>query len=396
MPRRFPADTSELTVLSSDDKFLVSDTSASAEGKEFDAKGLLIPVTDGGGGGRNMLTSADINIVNSAVHTSNILGGGTSSLPNSIGRADHPTHTDGDYPGGTLPNHATIIGSYDQVNNQQATLLASPHSFAPAAGGGTGHNAAVGGSWNKVDGSYNFIGGGGGSLANQNETGVNAVKSCINAGHGNYIDGDYCTIGYGIDNTIGTGYQYSFAGGRDAVMPSSYARVHSSQGILVAGDSQMVELLFRGRTNSTSLTSLALAGTTTYFIYRDIPINVGATLNVAFGGTVEITATRKTGTGIGLTDRYTINFGLHLTGTQGATSGWTATWNNGDTGATMPAALLTSPGALNSPEGPNIPVTVAPRIDANATGIIRLQVQANTTTDEIMWHALWRTTMTAW
>lgn len=177
------------------------DSSDSNRLKKAPLSGLPIRVASDAAG-KNLASGTDVNSIVATVHSSTVLGGGTVGRENIIGSATHSTHTDPDYPAPTLPNYATVIGSYDQLNNQQATLLACPHSFAPAEGLGTGHNAALGGSWSKVGGSYNAVVGGGGGEAFKNETTVNANCSAIIGGIQNLMDAQYSAIVGGVNNTV--------------------------------------------------------------------------------------------------------------------------------------------------------------------------------------------------
>lgn len=206
MARIFPTDASvnALTYIDSSDTVVVFDASESSEAKTVSAALIPVPLQSDASG-KNIATGTDYNSIATDVHSASIYGGGTIGSPNVIGSATHDgSHADGDYPAAVLPNHATIIGSYDQLNNQQATTLFCPHSFAPAAGGGSGHNAAVGGSWSKIDGTYNCIIGGGGSNALKNEITQDATRSVILGGDQHTLAGDDAVIIGSRDADIAT------------------------------------------------------------------------------------------------------------------------------------------------------------------------------------------------
>lgn len=240
MAQRFPADTSELTVLASDDKFLVSDTSDSAEGKELDAKGLYIPVPydDSANGGRVHAVNTDVNSVDSVAHTGAIIAGGQATRAIEIGSTTHGTFgwydadavrwTDPRYEEGvgrhinsSGPNHNYIIG-YDNCINGDSNQIHGHHSLISAD---VDHSQIIGSSWHQIHGtvegeplSYCWIGGSG---SPGNGIGGRSSRSTILGG---VNTGIYSTV-EGRTNSAAISTIASFIDSQDSVVLGGRASV---------------------------------------------------------------------------------------------------------------------------------------------------------------------------
>ena len=342
-------------------------------------------------GGENILSGASVNLIGdgnraaSALQSCNIFGGGgigdlNGTARNSIGDHSHPSHTNPYNAAHAVPSYTTIIGSYDQCNNQQATLLASPHSFAPSTNR-AGHNFALAGSSHKVDGDYS------GCLGGQdNETG-NLSNFSVCVGGANNINHASNSVILGGDSIeMASTHNYAVTMGRDTKSIGQQSVSMGSQDIsstesVVSGHIGP----WRVKSTGTGTKSFAIAGTSTYWNIWDIQHRVGespiATIKVTIRGKCRVSGHNLTS---GVIDEYLLDFMVTMTGQQGVQSGWTFLWSDGTTTQYMPESMRTDVKRVGSPQAMQIPLTQGPRINTHSSGIIRLQLGSNTT-DSVIW-----------
>lgn len=291
------------------------------------------------------------------------------------------------FTGVTKAAHSSIGASYDCLNNQQATHLMAPHAFAPASPD-TGHNGIFAGSWGKIDGEYNaHIGGGGGSSV-QNETTPSALKSVIIGGQSHTMAGTHSVILGGTENTLSKGHGYSIIAGRDGVSPFSYSQTYSMPGF-AAGNGSCQNVRFMLQDSNTSTSSVYMQVNGSNLVYRDIPFNVGGGIGIGMTGKIMVQGICVAGTDVGKMARYEQDVSLYITGTQGATSGWTCRWEDSSTSDTGPLMTRTDTG------GNQLPMTTAPALQCHSTGIFRMPYTQNTS-DLCHWTASFDVNMTMW
>ena len=389
----FPTDTSALTETEAADKFLVSDNSDSDNAKDIAATNVMTVVNapDSTAEGYTVAIGDDATHGRVGdVHSSTLIGGGTENDPNWIAVNDtHPTHGATGYDpagsGHTIANHSTVIGTYDQVNNQQATVLSSPHAYAPATTT-SGHNAGIGGSWHLIDGEYNFLGGGGGSQALQNESESTANKCAIIGGDSNTVGGSHSAVLAGKSNTVGAGHSYCTVAGFDAMTPFSYSQVYGMPNFISSGDACHVRVMFQDSFASTSAAWMQVGGSN--LVFRDIPFNTGNPIGISWIGKITVMGVGVSGTNEGKMARYEQDLALYTTGTQGSTS-WSSVWQDSSTGSDGPTMTRTDSGANQ------LPMTSAPYLQCNSLGIFRVGYQQNTT-DTVHWLAMMDVLQTVW
>jgi hypothetical protein len=220
--------------------------------------------------------------------------------------------------GCTPASHSTIIGSYDMLNSQQASALLTPHSVARATGT-SGHNSTHGGSWHRLDGTYNSIMGGGGGPGSYNEFTAYANSSGMIGGRNNTGYGDYNAFLAGFDKRDTPRSQLCTLSGYSVICDWAGAFVHGGRPLANQGDNVFLEWTNIQTVTQTniSLSACRLLGVDGYALQQFNNYNTNVVLNFK----ISVTVTATAGTNAGKINKYLIEGALTADGTIGGT-GW--------------------------------------------------------------------------
>jgi hypothetical protein len=187
-------------------------------------------------------------------------------------------------------------------------------------------------------------------------------------------------------NNVNSGID-AVVGGIDGLNLTNYGQTYGIDSLTATGDSNYCRLYWRDDYASSSLVNIR-GSADNNLIFRDVQFNLGAAVGIHMSGKLVVMGVSISGVTEGDFCRYEMDMALTTTGTQGATSGWTAKWQDGSTSANSPAMTRTDTGG-------GLTITTAPVLDCNASGVMRIPVQAGVT-DTIHWLGYFEGLYTIW